>query len=112
MSNINIILEGKWKNQKIKECPSYLYLPDINHGYNMTKNYISSYTVIDENNKEQYSFLKGALGVALLGGIGAIAGIKGKKKKEYLIAVEWKDGQRSLLYIDEDLYKTFIRSMF
>lgn len=45
----------------------------------MWKNVIS-YTVIDETNKDQYSFWKGALGVALLGGLGAIAGVRGKKK--------------------------------
>lgn len=48
----------------------------------MWKNVIS-YTVIDETNKDQYSFWKGALGVALLGGLGAIAGVRGKKRTEY-----------------------------
>lgn len=50
-------------------------------GYPLSKYTISSYTVIDESNKDEYSFWKGALGVALLGGMGAIAGIGGKKRK-------------------------------
>lgn len=109
MAQKNYVLEGKYKNRKIlggstldidvELCP-------------LNKRYISSYTVIDETNKDQYSFWKGALGVALFGGVGAIAGIKGKSKKEYLIAIEWKDGEKSLICIDDEYYKVFIRSMF
>ena len=77
-----------------------------------SKKTISSYTIIDETNKDQYSFWKGALGVALLGGWGAIAGLGGKNKKEYLIAIEWKDGEKSLILINEKYYKAFIKSMF
>ncbi|MBD5521322.1 MAG: hypothetical protein HDR03_08905 [Lachnospiraceae bacterium] len=50
--------------------------------------------------------------MALLGGVGAIAGIGGKNKKEYLIAIEWKDGDKSLILIDDEYYKVFIQSMF
>ena len=112
MSQINIILEGKYKNEKIKSFSDSLYLPQIDFGYYMTPNHISSYTVIDETNKDQYSFWKGALGVALLGGVGAIAGIGGKNKKEYMIAIEWKDGEKSLILIDDEYYKVFVKSMF
>lgn len=48
--------------------------------------------------------------MALFGGLGAVAGIGGKTKKEYLIAIEWKDGEKSL--IDEEYYKVFVKSMF
>lgn len=107
MSKINIVLEGKYKNNKIVNGGDMLLLDG-----GLTKRYISSYTVIDETNKDQYSFWKGALGVALFGGVGAIAGIRGKSKKEYLIAIEWKDGEKSLILIDDEYYKVFVRSMF
>lgn len=112
MAKINVVLEGRFKNRLVcinKNC--------IKIDGDVTKDRISSYEVIDETNKGKYSFWKGALGVALLGGIGAIAGIGGKKK-EYLIAIEWadrpehRDGNRSLICIDERYYKTFVRSMF
>lgn len=112
MADINYILEGKYKNEKIKSFSDSLYLPNVDHGYYMYKSNISSYTVIDETNKDQYSFWKGALGVALFGGIGAVAGIGGKNKKEYLIAIEWKDGDKSLILINDEYYKVFVKSMF
>ncbi len=106
MATINVILEGKNKGTKITGG-TMLYA----NGW-LSKNTISSYTIIDESNKDQYSIWKGALGVALLGGFGAVAGIGGKKKKEYLIAIEWKDGEKSLICIDDEYYKVFIKSMF
>ncbi len=116
MSLINTILEGKYKNEKIKAFPDGLYLPKIDFGYYMTPNHISSYTVLDENSKNssEYSFWKGALGVAVFGSLGVIAGIGGKNKssKEYLISLEWKDGNKSLILINDEYYKIFVKSMF
>ena len=107
MAKINYVLEGKYKNGKIVNAGDMLLLDG-----GLTKRYISSYTVIDETNKDQYSFWKGALGVALLGGWGAVAGISGKNKKEYLIAIEWKSGEKSLILLDDEYYKVFVKSMF
>lgn len=111
MSDINTIIEGEGKGNKLfnlsrDKCISQSI------GYDLTSDYITSYTVIDETNKDQYSFWKGALGVALLGGVGAIAGVMGKKRTEYLIAINWIHGTKSLIYIDDEYYKTFVRSMF
>lgn len=107
LAKINIVLEGKYNDNKIT-CGTQLRA-DLNP---FSKRYISSYTVIDETNKDQYSIWKGALGVALLGNIGAVAGIGGKSKKEYLIAIEWKDGEKSLILINDEYYKVFVKSMF
>lgn len=107
MAQINVVLEGKYKDIKITGGNT-IWIDDTP----ICKRYISSYAVIDETNKDQYSFWKGALGVALFGGIGAVAGIGGKNKKEYLIAIEWKDGEKSLILINDEYYKVFVRSMF
>ena len=107
--NKNYVVEGKYKNRKILGGSSLDIDVELQP---LNRRYISSYTVIDESNKDQYSFWKGALGVALFGGLGAIAGVNGKKKKEYLIAVEWKDGEKSLISLDDEYYKVFVKSNF
>lgn len=112
MAKVNVVLEGKYKGNKIYHPKNQDCLSHVGMGWDFDKYKISSYTVIDETNKDQYSFWKGALGVALFGGIGAVAGIRGKNKKEYLIAIEWKDGEKSLIFIDEKYYKVFVKSMF
>ena len=106
------VMEGKYKNCKIAHgndtisiiCDPYIAV--------MNKLSISSYTVIDEFNKEEYSFWDGAVGVALWGEFGAVAGIGGKQSKEYLISIEWKEGEKSLIYLDEENYKVFVKNMF
>ena len=111
--NINVVLEGKYKNEKISGYKEIsVNTPEYIGGRSLSKKQVSSYQVIDETNKDQYSFWKGALGVALLGGWGAVAGVGGKNKKEYLIAIEWKDGERSLILLNDEYYKVFVRSMF
>ena len=113
MAKVNIVLEGIHKGSGIYINKDYL---KIGGGTELVKDEVSSYTVIDETNKDQYSFWKGALGVALLGNLGAVAGIGGKNKKEYLIAIEWtypKDAHnKSLILIDDRYYKVFVASMF
>ena len=112
MAKTNIVLEGTYKNRGISLEKNYLRIGSDN----LTKDYISSYEIIDETNSSKYSFWKGALGVALFGGFGAVAGIGGKKK-EYLIAIEWiypknVPNNRSLICLDEKYYKVFVKSMF
>ena len=116
MPTINYVVEGKFKGKKISGGTLTIY-DSLGKDHKINKRYVVSYEVIDETKKEKYSMWKGALGVAFLGGIGAIAGIKGNKKKEYLIAIEWvnnqwEDGGKSLILLDENLYKTFIKQMF
>ena len=113
MGKVNIVLEGRFKDSIIVINKKHMGVS----GNNFTKSIISSYQVIDETNKDQYSFGLGALGVALLGGWGAVAGIGGKSKKEYLVVIEWKytglyKDSKSLILLDERYYKTFVASMF
>lgn len=112
MAKVNIVLEGRGKGRNIT-----LNKNRINISGDLDKSNISSYQVIDETNKDQYSFWKGILGVALLGELGAVAGIGGKNKKEYLIAIEWtypknSKNNKSLILLDERYYKVFVASMF
>ena len=111
MKTVNVVLEGEWKGQEIFFSTRENALT-ICGGASLTQDYILSYTVIDETNKDQYSFWKGALGVALLGGLGAIAGVRGKKRTEYLIAINWVYKVKSLICIDDELYKKFMMAMF
>lgn len=114
MKNVNVVLEGEFKGKEVYYTSQQLRIVG---GLPIEKKTVESYVVIDENNKDQYSFWKGALGVALLGGLGAIAGVRGKKRTEYLIAINWKkwtkaEGGKSLICIDDEYYKKFMMAMF
>lgn len=111
MKTVNVVLEGEWKGKEVFYSSSSKKIFVVG-GRSVQKDTVASYVVIDETNKDQYSFWKGALGVALLGGLGAIAGVRGKKRTEYLIAINWKYEDKSLICIDDELYKKFMMAMF
>lgn len=106
---INCVIEGDYKGNKIYNYSKNNYLSQSG-GWPFTKAYISSYTVIDESNKEYYSLGKSLLAVALDVPLGwAYAR---NQRTEYLIAIEWKDGDKSLICIDDEYYKIFVASLF
>ena len=110
MSKINHVLKGLFEGKEIKDGLTELYMLDAKRSF--CKYFVLSYTVIDSNEKSEYSFWKGMMGMTMFGDGGSIFGIDGKKTKEYLISIEWKDGEKSLILIDQELYKTFVASMF
>ncbi len=106
----NCVLKGKFEGKKIECGTEYLRIRDTLKKF--SKYSISSYTVIDQTERSEYDLWKGMAGMAMFGDGGSVFGIGGKKTKEYLISIEWKDGEKSLILIDEEYYKTFVASMF
>lgn len=82
---INRVLKGKYEGSKIRDGEI-----DYNYKeYKLSPENITSYTIIDKSPSPYSS-----------GG--------GTVKMYYLIEIVWKDGDKSLIYIDTDNYLTFI----
>ena len=75
---------------------------------------VDSYDVITEDTRKSAAsgVARGAVGVALLGPVGMLAGLSAKNKSIVTLAVRFKDGKNSLLEVDEKIYKKFVQSMF
>lgn len=76
---------------------------------------IESYELItDEHRKSAKSGIaRGLVGGALLGTVGMLAGgMSAKSKGIYQIAIQFKDGKRSLLEVDDKIYKAIIQACF
>lgn len=56
--------------------------------------------------------VRGAAGRLLLGPWGTLAALTAKKKGVYTVALKWKNGQRSLLELDDKTYKAIVKSLF
>lgn len=52
------------------------------------------------------------MGGFLLGPVGLLDGLSAKNKGVHIIAVQFKDGKKSLIEIDEKLYKAFLKNCF
>lgn len=75
---------------------------------------VESYDVVTEDTRKSAAsgVARGAVGAALLGPVGMLAGLSAKNKSTVTIAVRFKDGKNSLLEVDEKIYKKFVQAMF
>ena len=80
----------------------------------MNKYQIDNYELITEDKVRSgtSTILRGAAGAAILGPVGLLAAVTGKKKGIFTVAVLWKDGERSLIEVDDKIYKALVSSMF
>lgn len=114
MSAKNKVIAGDYNGYKV-EGKSNIYISQgLNIIARLNKQTIESYDLITEETMKSGSsaILRGMAGVALLGGVGILAGLSAKNKGIYTIAIQWKDGKRSLIEIDDKLYKKFVADMF
>ena len=75
---------------------------------------VEEYEVLDATSKASAVSAIGRAGVgaAILGPVGLAAALSAKKKGSYQVAVQFVDGKRSLLALDDKEYKAFLRSQF
>ena len=80
----------------------------------LNKETVESYEVITEEQQKSASsgIVRGAVGAALLGPVGLLAGLSAKNKGTYNVAVKFVDGKNSLMEIDEKAYKALVKVMF
>lgn len=81
----------------------------------LNKDTVDSYEVItDEHRKSAASGIaRGLVGGALLGPVGLLAGgLSAKNKGTYTVAIQFKDGKKSLLEVDDKIYKNIVKNCF
>jgi hypothetical protein len=80
----------------------------------LTSQNVESYEVIDESSKTSAAsaIARGFVGSLLLGPIGLLAAASAKKKGIHVVAIQFKDGKKSLLEVDDKIYKAIITKCF
>jgi hypothetical protein len=80
----------------------------------LNKTTVEHYETVDEDKRKSAvsAVGRGLVGSLLLGPVGLLAGLSAKTKGVYLVAIQFLDGKKSLLEIDEKIYKALIASMF
>ena len=75
---------------------------------------VENYEVVDETSRKSAASAVGraAVGGLLLGPIGLAAGLSAKSKGTHTVAIYFKDGKRSLIEVDDKIYKALISSLF
>ena len=80
----------------------------------LDKSTIEDYEVITEEQRKSgtSAVLRAGAGAVLLGGVVLLAGLSAKNKGIYLVAIQFKNGKKSLIEIDEKIYKKLVEAMF
>lgn len=75
---------------------------------------VKSYEVVSEENNISLAsgLLRGAAGKIILGPWGVLAALTAKRKGVYNVVLQWKNGKKSLLEIDEKVYKAILKNLF
>ena len=111
----NEVIAGNYKGRHVGKYGNeiYLYL-NGNEDIKLNKSTVLNYEVIDsENRKSAVSAVgRATVGAVLLGPVGIVAGFSAKRKGIYTVAIEFHDGNKSLIEMDEKRYKIFMETMF
>lgn len=111
----NKVISGDYKNFII--CNSFGKISlamGFKPGIEVSRNTVENYEVMDSTTKKSAASAvgRGLLGAMLVGPVGALAGLSAKEKGIHIIAIEFSDGKRSLLEVDEKIYKVLISALF
>ncbi|MGW8444313.1 hypothetical protein ACWGXJ_25745 [Paenibacillus sp. S33] len=81
---------------------------------NLDKNTIEEYEVMDESHRKSAASAigRGLVGSFLLGPVGLLAGLSASERGVHTLAVQFKDGKKSLMEVDEKIYKTLMKKCF
>ncbi|MEK5171837.1 hypothetical protein NST63_01085 [Heyndrickxia sp. FSL W8-0496] len=80
----------------------------------LTKENVEEYEVITEESRKSATSAVGRafVGGVILGPVGWLAGLSAKSKGIHTIAIQFKDGKKSLIEVDDKIYSTLIKVLF
>jgi hypothetical protein len=122
MAAKNMIIAGDYEGKKLRQVFGEIYI-DISFGKTLdfNKQTIEEYEVVDEEKRKSAA---SAVGRGLVGGIagslilgpvgliGGLAGLSAKSKGIHILAIQFKDGKKSLLEVDDKIYKSLMKKLF
>jgi len=94
---------------------NFTFLSDLQKSIHLNKTIVDSYELItDEHRKSAKSGVaRGLVDGALLEPVGMLAGgISAKSKDIYQIVIQFKEGKRSLIEVNDKIYKAIIKECF
>jgi len=111
----NKVIAGEYQGKNIMMGRNVVLLyTSFTKSFPLNKETVKSYELITEEHRKSAvsGVTRGLVGGVLLGPVGLLAGLSAKNKGTHVLAIEFTDGNKSLIEINEKLYKVFIQTMF
>ena len=117
---MNKVIAGDYDGYSVKAGRGSLtftppFFSQHNNIVDINKNTVRSYRIVtDDHRKSAVSgIVRGVIGEYFFGNAGMIGGtLSAKNTAVYIITVEFFNGRRSLIEVDDKKYKALIRSIF
>lgn len=106
----NKVIAGDYIGAAVSEL-----LGTVTIGNNVvSKQTVASYEIMTEEHRKSAvsGVVRGLVGKAVLGPVGLLAGLSAKNIGTYTVALNWKSGRKSLIEIDDKIYKVIMKEMF
>lgn len=111
----NAVIAGDYIGQQIISTFGIVQIvTGFGKGFQLDKSSIENYEVVtDEQRRSTASGITRGLVGSLFGPVGMVAGaMSAKSKGIYQIAIQFKDGKKSLIEVDDKIYKALIKACF
>lgn len=112
----NSVIAGDYNGVRvsINHRGAIVLSPSISETVYLNKDFVESYEIMTEERIKDSTSAVIKAGVAswLIGPTGILAGISAREHGVYLVAIKFWHGEKSLIEIDERLYKTLITTLF
>jgi hypothetical protein len=111
----NKIIAGDYEGKSVMQTFGIVNIAiGFTKSQEINKDTVESYEVVDEAKRKSAASAvgRGLAGSLLLGPVGLLAGLSAKSKGTHVVAVEFKDGKKSLLEIDDKIYSALIKKLF
>ena len=111
----NAVIAGDYIGFKVGCMLGQVTLASGFNAVSINRMTVDSYELItDEHRKSAASGVaRGLVGGVLLGPVGMLAGgLSAKNKGIYQVAIQFKDGKRSLVEVDDKAYKAIVKLCF
>lgn len=110
MSAANKVIAGDYLNESVVSAFGEV---SINYIY-WNKITIERYEIIDEESRKSAASAigRGAVGAFFLGPVGLLAGLSAKSKGIHILAIQFTDGKKSLIEVDDEIYKEIMKLLF
>lgn len=111
----NKVIAGDYEGRPVSGVGNSLYIvTGFMKTVDINRDTVESYEVVDEEIKTSAvsAVGRGLVGSFFLGPAGLLAGLTAKKKGVHVVAIKFKDGKKSLLELDDKLFKVLTRTLF
>lgn len=113
----NKVIAGEYTGKQVLYTLGFssISIGTFKKALSLDKDNVKSYELItDEHRKSAASGVaRGLVGGALLGPVGMLAGgLSAKNKGIFQVAIEFNDGKRSLIEVDDKIYNSIVKNCF